>query len=133
MNLSLLWDYDFYVVLWAFRIVFDNISCKFCKVSLYFLAFGILCLFLVKLVFCKLEPETSILSTWERYHVLLWATSFAPFYFEFYFPPSHLYVRPQKVSQDCFLWNWMAPFNFCCKCLLLTEHIFSPKENFITI
>lgn len=38
--------------------------------------------------------------------------SFAQFYFEFYFPLGHFYVRPQKISQDYFLWSWEAPIYF---------------------
>lgn len=52
------------------------------------------------------------LSPWESDHVHFQAISFLPFYFEFYFPAGHLHVRPQKVSQGCFLWNWVAPFSF---------------------
>lgn len=33
-----------------------------------------------------------------------------PLYVEFHFHPGHLYARPPKVPQDCFLWNWVTPF-----------------------
>lgn len=55
------------------------------------------------------------LSTWESHCVHLQVVCFASLYFDFHFQPGHLYVRPQKISQDCFLWNRVTPFYFTAK------------------
>lgn len=115
--------YDFYTVIWAFRIVYDNISWQFSvfqKINIsilpsiwHFMPFpGKMSVLQIRRARNKSPINLITPSTWESDRVHLQAISFVPFYFEFYFPPGPLYVRPQKVSQDCFLWNWVASFYF---------------------